>query len=446
MYRTIDLCAGIGGIRRGFERTGHFTNVLSAEIDVYAARTYEANFGDNPLNDLTSPDFKRRAGEVGCDVLLAGFPCQPFSSQGLQEGFSDPTKGTIFFDIKQIIKKTRPKAIFLENVQNIISHDDGNTMHVILDSLEKKLHYKVIGITIDESGKFVYKHSTFVRNTKNFGLPQNRPRAYFIAFDRQLYGELVNQLPNSLPVRLSDRLLHSEHLNKSLTELLEPQVDIHYYLSATYLNTLENHAKRQKENGNGFGYCIVNNPSRANQIANTILATGGSGKERNLVIQPMPNYDYTDVRVAAIVNRKKGGLNSKNIRIMTPKEWGRLQGFYGYGFVDENGVDHFHFPDNVPEGQQYKQFGNSVSIPVIETMADFLYECLIYMNRNYENVLVNFAKANGRITARTAAECLDVDVRQASQYLARLTQDGLIIRNGNARGTYYCVTANGGNA
>lgn len=444
MYKTIDLCAGIGGIRKGFERTGHFSNVLSAEIDVYAARTYEANFGDNPLNDLTSPEFKRRAEEIGCDVLLAGFPCQPFSSQGKQEGFDDPTKGTIFFDIKQIIKKTRPKAIFLENVQNIVSHDKGNTMHIILDSLERKLQYKVIGVTEDENGKFVYTHKTFVRNTKDFGLPQNRPRAYFIAFDKRLYGDLVDQLPTSLPWKLSERIIHDEHLNKTLKELLEPQVDIHYYMSATYLDTLEKHAKRQKQNGNGFGYCIVNNPLRTNQVANTILATGGSGKERNLVIQTMPNYDFTDPRVTAIVNRKKGGLNSKNIRIMTPKEWGRLQGFFGYGFIDENGVDKFHFPENVPEGQQYKQFGNSVSIPVIETMADFLYECLIHMNQNYENVLVNFAKAKGRITVRMAAECLDIDSKQASQYLMRLTQDGVMIRNGNARGTYYCVPVDGG--
>lgn len=437
MYRTIDLCAGIGGIRKGFERTEHFTNVLSAEIDVYAARTYEANFGDNPLNDLTSPEFKRRAAEVGCDVLLAGFPCQPFSSQGLQEGFSDPTKGTIFFDIKQIIKKTRPKALFLENVQNIVSHDKGNTMHVILDSLEKKLHYKVIGVTIDGNGKFVYKHSTFVRNTKDFGLPQNRPRAYFIAFDKQLYGNLVNQLPNQLPTGLSNRLLNNEHLNKSLSELLEPQVDIHYYMSATYLNTLENHARRQKENGNGFGYCIVNAPSRTNQIANTILATGGSGKERNLVIQPMPAYDYSDEHIANVVSRKKGGINAKNVRIMTPKEWGRLQGFYGYGFI-ENGVDKFHFPENVPEVQQYKQFGNSVSIPVIETMADFLYGCLNQMNQDYRTVLTNYSKnRNGFISRRDVEECLDVDSRIATTYIQNLLTDGLLEREGNARNTRY---------
>ena len=103
MYRTIDLCAGIGGIRRGFERTGHFQNVLSAEIDEYAARTYEKNFnGDNPRNDLTTDEFKDMAEEIGCDVLLAGFPCQPFSSQGNQEGFNDPLRGTIFFHIGEI--------------------------------------------------------------------------------------------------------------------------------------------------------------------------------------------------------------------------------------------------------------------------------------------------------------------------------------------------------
>lgn len=133
MYRTIDLCAGIGGIRQGFFRTGGFRNVLSAEIDKYAAETYKLNFnGEDPLNDLTNPEFKDEAERAGCDVLLAGFPCQPFSSQGNKEGFEDPTKGTIFFHIKQIINRTRPKVIFLENVQNIVSHDKGRTIHVII--------------------------------------------------------------------------------------------------------------------------------------------------------------------------------------------------------------------------------------------------------------------------------------------------------------------------
>lgn len=163
MYKTIDLCAGIGGIRQGFCRTGEFVNVLSAEIDEFAAKTYRLNFNeDDPLNDLTSIEFKNKAEQVGCDVLLAGFPCQPFSSQGNKDGFDDPTKGTVFFHIKQIINRTRPKVIFLENVQNIISHDGGRTIHVIIDSLEKKLNYKVVGISYNKKGQFVIDRKSVV--------------------------------------------------------------------------------------------------------------------------------------------------------------------------------------------------------------------------------------------------------------------------------------------
>lgn len=439
MYRTIDLCAGIGGIRKGFERTGHFSNVFSAEIDEYAARTYEANFnGDNPRNDLTARIFKDLIQPGMYDVLLAGFPCQPFSSQGNLEGFGDPTKGTIFFHIKQIIKKTRPKAIFLENVQNIVSHDNGNTIHTILDSLEKKLNYKVIGVSFKNDGRFDYKHNTFVRNTKDFGLPQNRPRAYFIAFDKEVYGDLVNTLPNKLPTGLSARLLANPHLQLPLEQLLDHDVDIHYYMSKTYLTTLEKHARRQKMNGNGFGYCVVNSPEREKQIANTILATGGSGKERNLIFQEMPQYDYDDHIIKGVVQRKKGGINTKNIRVMTPSEWGRLQGFIGYGFIDElTGNDTFHFPNNVPESQQYKQFGNSVSIPVIETMADFMYECIAAMNNDYRYVLKNIAKRSGFITRQSVSECLDIEASKASYLLRIMANEGIITQEGNGRKTRY---------
>ena len=120
IYKTIDLCAGIGGIRRGFELTGSFQNVLSAEIDEAACKTYEHLFGENPKNDLTSEEFKQKVVETEYDVLLAGFPCQTFSGAGKQAGFKDKTKGTVFYEIAKIIRKTRPKAVFLENVQNLL--------------------------------------------------------------------------------------------------------------------------------------------------------------------------------------------------------------------------------------------------------------------------------------------------------------------------------------
>ena len=122
-YKTIDLCAGIGGIRRGFEMSGNYSNVLSAEIDDAACETYKHLFGEDPKNDLTTEEFKKLVSKTEYDVLLAGFPCQAFSSAGLKLGFRDTTRGTIFFDLADIISRTNPRAVFLENVENLYSHD-----------------------------------------------------------------------------------------------------------------------------------------------------------------------------------------------------------------------------------------------------------------------------------------------------------------------------------
>lgn len=150
--KTIDLCAGIGGIRRGFELAGDYTNIASAEIDEMACKTYEHLYHENPYNDVTSEEFKESLQKLHYDVLLAGFPCQAFSSVGLQQGFEDKTKGTIFFDIAKIVKMTRPKVIFLENVQNLLSHDKNATFKTIVDTLDRQLDYHIIGISHDEKG------------------------------------------------------------------------------------------------------------------------------------------------------------------------------------------------------------------------------------------------------------------------------------------------------
>lgn len=186
-YKTIDLCAGIGGIRKGFELTGEFENVLSAEIDDFACATYEHLFGDNPKNDLTSEEFKQKVVDTKYDVLLAGFPCQTFSRAGLQKGFRDTTKGTIFFDIADIISRTHPRAVFLENVENLVSHDKGETLKRIVNTLEDELGYRIIGVTLDEDGEYEYTRDSFVRNSRYFGLPQNRPRVYIMAFNKKTY-------------------------------------------------------------------------------------------------------------------------------------------------------------------------------------------------------------------------------------------------------------------
>ena len=167
-YKMIDLCAGIGGIRRGYELTGSFVNVLSAENDKNACLTYKHLYGDDPMNDITTDEFKDLVAATKYDVLLAGFPCQPFSRAGKEEGFHDKIRGTLFFDIADIIERTTPKAFMLENVDNLITHQKGQTFARILDVLVNDLNYKVIGVTKDENDKLVYDSKSFIRNSRNF--------------------------------------------------------------------------------------------------------------------------------------------------------------------------------------------------------------------------------------------------------------------------------------
>lgn len=363
-FTTIDLCAGIGGIRKGFELTGYFRNIMSAEIDKYACMTYRHLYGDDANHDLTSEEFKAELDALQYDVLLAGFPCQTFSRAGQEEGFNDAEKGIIFNHIAEIIRRTRPRAVFLENVDNLVRHDKGNTFRVIINMLEKTLDYKVIGVTYDIFGEPTYIGKDFIRNSRNFGIPQNRPRTYIMAFDRQRYGaDALAGIENYLPVE------NDWYLYEDLNELLEFHAEAKYYMASGYLDTLIRHREREHNKGNGFGYRVVNEPGIEHPVANTIMATGGSGKERNLVYDPQENI------AGMIIPTKKTPLNDRGIRVMTPREWGKLQGFINYAFLDEDGVDHFSFPEEVTPVQQYKQFGNSVTIPVIETMAEFMLNC-----------------------------------------------------------------------
>lgn len=368
-YKTIDLCAGIGGIRKGFEMTGKYYNVLAAEIDASACKTYEHLYKENPKNDLTSEEFKSKVDAIDYDVLLAGFPCQTFSRAGLELGFADEEKGIIFSLIADIIKRTRPKAIFLENVDNLVRHDNGKTFEIIISTLEKQLNYKIIGVNYDENGNIKYSGKDFIRNSKNFGVPQNRPRTYIIGFDRIFYGSSVNTLNNSLPTG------NDLHLYNDLNDLLEMNASAKYYMSSGYYQTLIKHKEREHNKGNGFGYVIVNRPEIKAPLANTLLATGGSGKERNLVLDPQPNIP------GMIVPRKHSPINEDCVRVMTPREWGKLQGFINYAFL-EKGIDGFSFPEGTKDGQMYKQFGNSVTIPVIKTMAEFMLECFSCLASN----------------------------------------------------------------
>lgn len=370
-YKMIDLCAGIGGIRRGYELAGAFVNVLSAEIDKNACRTYKHLYGEDPMNDITSDEFKDLAASTNFDVLLAGFPCQPFSRAGKEEGFQDKTRGTLFFDIAEILDRSRPKAFMLENVDNLITHQKGKTFATIIDVLVNDLDYKVIGVTKNDEGKLLYEPKSFVRNSRNFGVPQNRPRVYIMGFDRKYFGDSVDELPDTLPLE------RKEKLYKDLNDLLEMNADDKYFLSTGYVDTLEKHKARHESKGNGFGYKIVNLPEIESPVSNALLATGGSGKERNLVIDPKEGV------AGKIYPSKHTPLNDKGIRVMTPREWGKLQGFINYAFIDKKtGEDKFSFPPAMADGPQYKQFGNAVTVPVIEEMAKFMKKCLKKIDTN----------------------------------------------------------------
>lgn len=361
-YKIIDLFAGIGGIRRGYELTGRFENVLSAEIDKHACKAYKYIYGDDPFNDVTSNNFKELVSKIDYDVLLAGFPCQAFSIAGLKSGFEDKTRGTLFFDIAKILEITKPKAFMLENVEGLLKHKKGQTFQVIAETLDF-LGYKIVGVDKKEnllSSEFLTNSENIVRTPKKFGIPQKRARVFIMGFRKKDIPE--NYVFPKLPVSNELRIY------KDLNDLLDKDVEAKYYLSESYLNTLKEHKKRHKSNKSGFGYVVVND--EINPIANTIMATGGSGKERNLIRQYKADYDGIKI------SSKKDVLNSEGIRYMTPLEWGRLQGFVNYAFIDENGVDKFKLPDSISNTQRYKLFGNSVCIPVIKSMAQYMVERL----------------------------------------------------------------------
>ena len=401
MWRMIDLCAGVGGIRRGFELAGPFRNVLSCENDVYAAKTYEHLFGENPLADLTTDEFKEIAANTDYDILLAGFPCQAFSAVGHKLGFEDKTRGTIFFHIAEMLKASHPTAFLLENVEGLITHKKGNTIKVILETLITELGYSIVGTRVDDEGNISFERSSLLRNARDFGLPQNRPRVYLLGIKTEFLEKKGIDLDAfELPKKRTRDPIYDD-----LHHLLDYGAEPRFYLSQGYVDTLETHRKRQEARGNGFGYVIVNDDSIEAPVSNTILATGGSGKERNLVI------DHQDHIPGTIVGTKQTPLNDKCIRAMTPDEWAKLQGFKGYGFMKTGervqlgfvhkerpvhgfkipkpysnrgfqthyqrpDLDDFNFPEKMSNAQRYKQMGNSVAIPLIEEIGLLLKNIL----------------------------------------------------------------------
>ncbi|NPA45011.1 MAG: DNA cytosine methyltransferase, partial [Chlorobi bacterium] len=322
-FTFIDLFAGIGGFRIAMQNLGG-SCVFSSEIDKYAKKTYEINFGEIPFGDITKID-ENEVPEH--DVLCAGFPCQAFSIAGKRKGFKDETRGTLFFDIARIIDAKRPKAFFLENVKGLTNHDKGRTLKTILKVLREDLNYFV------PEPKII--------NAKDFGVPQNRERIFIIGFRKDLgVNEFVYPEPIQKKMKFAD------------VKETKP-VSVKYYLSTTYLETLKNHKKRHENKGNGFGYEIISD----DQCANAIVV-GGMGRERNIVI----DCRLTDFNP---VTKIKGEVNREGWRRMTPREWARLQ-----GFPDE-------FLIKVSDAQAYKQFGNSVAIPAIQATAEKIIDKII---------------------------------------------------------------------
>ncbi|WP_215904866.1 DNA cytosine methyltransferase [Treponema pedis] len=318
MYKSIDLFAGIGGIRLGFDQAfkNDIKTVFISEWDEKAMETYKANFGDNidVVGDITEIDEKDIPSH---DILLAGFPCQAFSLAGHKKGFED-ARGTLFFDVARIIKYHRPKVVFCENVKNLVNHDRGRTFQIIRNILEE-LSYAVF-----------YQ----VLNSKDFGVPQNRERIYIVAFRNDI-------APSDFvfPQKTDD--------TKVIKDIVEEnEVSSKYYLSTAYLTSLKRHKVRHISKGNGFGYEV----REATSVAGAIVC-GGMGRERNLIIDERLT-DFTPV------THIKGEVNREYIRKMTPREWARLQGF----------PDEFKLP--VADTHLYKQFGNSVTVPVIRAIAE----------------------------------------------------------------------------
>lgn len=322
-FKFIDLFAGIGGFRIAMQNLGGKC-IFTSEWDKSAQKTYRANFGEVPFGDITKEETKKFIPN-GFDVLCAGFPCQAFSIAGKRGGFED-TRGTLFFDVAEIIKRKKPKAIFLENVKGLRNHDKGKTLETILNVLRNDLGY------------FVPEPQ--IINAKNFGVPQNRERIFIVGFRKDL-----NITEFEYPKSSNKKVSFSKIKEKKT-------VPTRYYLSTQYLQTLINHKERHANKGNGFGYEIIPDEGIANAIV-----VGGMGRERNLVI----DHRITDFTPETKI---KGEVNREGIRKMTPREWARLQGF----------PDTYVIP--VADASAYKQFGNSVAVPAIQATAEKIIEII----------------------------------------------------------------------
>ena len=310
-FTFIDLFAGIGGFRIAMQNLGGKC-VYSSEWNIYAQKTYYANYGEMPFGDITKKETKSYIPKQ-FDILCAGFPCQPFSiagvskknSLGRETGFKDKTQGTLFFDVADIISRHRPKAFYLENVKNLTSHDNGNTFRIIKETLEEldySLHYQVMD------------GQTYV--------PQHRERIMIVGFDKKRYnGKEQFVFPEQ------------HEATRCIREILDPNIDPKYTLSDKLWAYLQNYAEKHRAKGNGFGYGLVN----LDGISRTLSARYYKDGSEILIPQG----------------------NGKNPRRLSPRECARLMGY----------PDIFRI-NQVSDVQAYHQCGNSVVVPLITAVSE----------------------------------------------------------------------------
>ena len=327
-FTFIDLFAGIGGLRLGFERAGGKC-LFTSEWNPYAVKTYKENFPDS--HDIQGDITQVSVEDIPAhDVLLAGFPCQPFSiagvskknSLGREHGFACATQGTLFFDVARIIEAKRPAAFLLENVKNLKSHDGGKTFRVIKQTLEEELGYKVYTKVIDAKGR----------------VPQHRERIFIVGFAQDTsfsWDQFKHVDPAALKM---DSVLHPQDGSENVDAAAfckylkssRGKVNPKYILSDKLWLYLQNYAAKHKAKGNGFGYGLVGKKDTARTLSARYYKDGSE----------------------ILIKRGKG-----NPRRLTPRECARLMGY----------PDSFKIP--VSDTQAYKQFGNSVVVPVVEEIA-----------------------------------------------------------------------------
>tara|TARA_B100001123_G_C15277027_1_gene1012555 strand:+ start:1059 stop:2036 length:978 start_codon:yes stop_codon:yes gene_type:complete len=318
--RFIDLFAGIGGMRIAFEKAGGRC-VFSSEWNKFSQQTYEANFGEIPDGDIT----KIKTRDIpNHDILVGGFPCQPFSiagvssknSLGRKHGFKDETQGTLFFDIVRIIRDKKPKAFLLENVKNLKSHDKGKTFKVIMKKLQDDLQYDVHVKIVDASSV----------------VPQHRERIFIVGFKKPMdfkFPKMIDRRP-------------------TLVEILQKKVDEKYTLKDGTWKSLQRHKAKHREKGNGFGFNLVTDTK---EIAKTLSA----------------RY-YKDGAEILIAQKRK------NPRKLTPRECANLMGFPK------------SFKIEVSDNQAYRQFGNAVVVPVVKEIAKSIVKT-IQQNKTRKTIL-----------------------------------------------------------